>query len=730
MIKLSVVSKTLSLIDPSAALTAFAHEKNVFCLQSSVPSERGRFSFIGFDPFAWTGAGGEKGWRGLRKDFRRYRCAPSPLTPFPCGIMGALSYELGGAFEKIPLRKKTGSSVLDVVFGFYDTVITVDHKLKKTVITSVGDPSKPPAARRRDAFNKIEKITRRLQDVTFSAELPLIHVPSVTLTTMPNKTRYKAAVRKALDYIREGDIYQVNLSRACAASLGGIPPEILGPVLFSLLRKFSPASFSAYFDAGDLKIVSSSPERFLKVSGDHVETRPMKGTRPRARGRSDASQRRELLNSAKDRAELLMITDLLRNDIGRVCRFGSVKVRHMRSLEKYKTVYQTTSTVEGRLRPDKDMFDLVRASFPGGSITGCPKIRSMRIIDELEPFRRGMYTGALGYMSFSGSMDLNILIRSMFLRRDRLSFHVGGAIVADSKPEAEYRETVVKARGMQQTLDHLSRKPSGGSWISLDGKTALVNASFLSSLTPGVFVREGIFETMLFSGGQAVFFDSHMERLRRSLKTLGIPFSVGKNQIRRAIADLVRRNKLRRARVRLAVWKDSRTRFYIVVLPSRPAVKQYRQGIRAVVYDERLDEKARFANLKQLDYRFFRRAAAFARHRRADEALIRNRSGKLAEGSRSNLFVIRDGRLLTPPLSAGCLDGVTRQRVALMARDAGMKVLPRGLTLRDLQTADEAFLTNSLWGVMPLVRIGRRPIGRGRPGPRTEKLVHFYHKSL
>jgi len=584
--------------------------------------------------------------------------------------------------------------------------------------------------RRRVALEKIKKIEHCLKDDASSAGIPLVYVPSVDLQMVPDKVRYKIAVNKALDYIKEGDIYQVNLSRLCVADLDGVPSEILGPSLFHLLLEYSPAAFSAYFDAGDMRIISSSPERFLKVRDDHVETRPMKGTRPRARGRSDDSQRKALLNSTKDRAELLMITDLLRNDIGRVCRFGSVKVKRMRSLEKYKTVYQTTSTVEGRLKSGRDMFDLVRAAFPGGSITGCPKIRSMQIIDEIEPFRRGMYTGALGYMSFSGNMDLNILIRSMFLQRGQLSFHVGGGIVADSRPEAEYRETEVKARGMQQALDHLSQKPRDGSWVNIDGKTIFVNQVVLDRLAPGMFVPDGVFETMLFSQGRIVFFDDHMKRLEKSLEALNIFSSVGRNRIRDIIRDLVRRNKLRRARVRLAVWKDPEPRFYIMVLPYKPDPAKYKKGIPAVVYGERLNEKDKSANLKHLDYRLFRRAFAFARKKRAEEALILNRAGKVAEGSRSNLFIVKGEKIFTPPLSAGCLNGVTAQRVTALAREAGWTVAARNLTLHDLKTADEAFLTNSLWGIMPLIRIEQRRVGTGRPGQLKEKLMHFYHKSL
>jgi para-aminobenzoate synthetase component 1 len=211
--------------------------------------------------------------------------------------------------------------------------------------------------------------------------------------------------------------------------------------------------FSAYQDCGDFQLLSSSPERFLQLKGRTVITRPMKGTRPRGADRlRDRQLKKELLESAKDKAELLMIIDLERNDLGRVCSYDSIKVRRLRQLESYATVFQTTATIAGRLHKGKDRIDLLRACFPGGSITGCPKIRAMEIIRELEPQPRGVYTGCLGYLSFSGEMDFNILIRTILKKGRRLCFGVGGGIVADSVPEEEYRETLVKAKAMAQAI--------------------------------------------------------------------------------------------------------------------------------------------------------------------------------------------------------------------------------------------------------------------------------------
>jgi para-aminobenzoate synthetase component 1 len=262
------------------------------------------------------------------------------------------------------------------------------------------------------------------------------------------KEGYIQAIKKAKDYIRKGDIYQVNLSQRFKTQTTYLASEI-----YENLRKISPSFFSAFLDCGDFQILSSSPEGFLRLDKDYVLTRPMKGTRPRSLDKNlDKRLKKELLKSPKDKAELMMIVDLERNDLGKVCNYYSVKVESLRSLEEYSTVFQTTATIKGILHKDKDRIDLIKACFPGGSITGCPKVRAMEIIEELEPNPRGIYTGSLGYLSFSGNMDLNILIRTILKKEDKVYFGVGGGIVADSQPENEYAETLVKAKAMMQAL--------------------------------------------------------------------------------------------------------------------------------------------------------------------------------------------------------------------------------------------------------------------------------------
>jgi para-aminobenzoate synthetase component 1 len=264
---------------------------------------------------------------------------------------------------------------------------------------------------------------------------------------------YIKAVAAAREYICAGDIFQVNLSQRFEADLNIAPYE-----LYQRLRRINPAPFASYLNFDGVSVVSASPERFLKIRGDRVETRPIKGTRPRGKSAvEDKALAQELLSSAKDRAENVMIVDLERNDLGRVCRYGTVKVTELAILETYPTVFHLTSTVVGRLSPGKSRIDLLKAAFPGGSITGAPKVRAMEIIDEMEPTRRSVYTGSIGYLSFDGGMDLNIVIRTFVIKGSKAYFQVGGGIVYDSEPEAEYQETLDKARALIQALQLSSK---------------------------------------------------------------------------------------------------------------------------------------------------------------------------------------------------------------------------------------------------------------------------------
>jgi para-aminobenzoate synthetase component 1 len=268
------------------------------------------------------------------------------------------------------------------------------------------------------------------------------------VTSTFDRSGYLDAVRRAIEYVHAGDCFQVNLSQRLLAPLTELPLD-----LYARLRERNPAPFAGYLDLGEFAVASASPERFLRVTDGDVETRPIKGTRPR--GRTPAEERdrmAELAASPKDRAENVMIVDLLRNDLGRVCEYGTVRVPRVCQVETFRYVHHLVSEVRGRLAAGKTPADLLRACFPGGSVTGAPKVRAMEIIAELEPTARGPYCGSLGYLGFDGSMDSNILIRTFTAGRGWVQFPVGGGIVADSDPEREYEETLHKAEGLLRAL--------------------------------------------------------------------------------------------------------------------------------------------------------------------------------------------------------------------------------------------------------------------------------------
>jgi para-aminobenzoate synthetase component 1 len=372
--------------------------------------------------------------------------------------VGYFSYDLCHFIEHLPSTAIDDLQLPECYFAFYDCTLTFDHLENKAYIVSTGFPNLEEDRKMARARERLEETKERLLTTPYpviSASQPNREAQGIALQTNFTPQGYLRAVERIRDYIAAGDVFQVNLSQRFETDLP-IPPY----ELYRHLRHINPAPFAAYLNFDEAIILSASPERFLKVRGDLVETRPMKGTRPRGCSTAeDMTLAAELLTSTKDKAENVMIVDLERNDLGRVCRYGSVRVKELLTLEKYATVFQLTSLVEGRLPPDKTRIDLLKACFPGGSITGAPKVRAMEIIDELEPTRRSIYTGSLGYLSFSGKMDLNIAIRTLLVKDKRAYFQVGGGIVYDSDPEREYQETLDKAKALFEALS-LSPEPA------------------------------------------------------------------------------------------------------------------------------------------------------------------------------------------------------------------------------------------------------------------------------
>jgi len=430
-------------------------------------SSLGRYSFLGADPFLVLKSRGkeieiiERGKRTLflgdpfsqlRRLLSLYRVDKRQApVPFLAGAVGYFAYDLKDFIERLPKTAKRDLNFCDLYLAFYDSIIAYDHIESKTYITAVDFSAEDARSAEANAGRRLLHLRTFLETLPPAEPAQTEEFRSSSLVSNFTQEEYLAAVRRAKEYIAAGDICQVNLSQRFHTRISNSPYE-----LYLRLRAINPAPFAAYFCFDDFAVVSSSPERFLKVSGSHIETRPIKGTRPRGRTQEeDERLKKELYQSEKDNAELAMIVDLERNDLGRVCDYGSVRVSEPKVLETFPTVHHLVATVEGELHPRYDLVDLLKATFPGGSITGAPKIRAMEIIDELEPTRRSVYTGAIGYIDFSGNMDLNIVIRTILIQGREAYFQVGGGIVADSLPQAEYDETMDKARALIASLQEV-----------------------------------------------------------------------------------------------------------------------------------------------------------------------------------------------------------------------------------------------------------------------------------
>ena len=479
---------------PESLVHQLQGERGVMLLRSAAfESPHARYSFVVARPFLrFTSLGSRceiasndgtheqfgNPWHVLDLLMSRCELLDELDLPFPLGgCFGYWGYDLKNFVEpKLPRNAVSDLELPDCSVGFYGSVVVFDHHLSKTWIVSTGldpDGSRDENRAKLDSefwrrklrnandaqpFQEGERRTAllpmlRTTDSESAAVTGKVMRSAESSAALPNKTveiisnitreEFISAVERAQHYIRHGHIYQVNLSHRLSCEL-----NLTGWQLFGRLSEISPAPFSAYLDCGSFQLASSSPELFLRLSARHIVTRPIKGTRPRSSDATrDAQLTYELQTSSKEMSELVMITDLLRNDLGHVCEYGSVQVPELVRLERYAQVQHLVSTIEGRLRSGITHFAAFASCFPGGSVTGAPKIRAMEIIDELEPLTRGPYTGALGYLGFNRESQLSIVIRTAIQKGGRAYFNVGAGIVADSNPAAEYEETMAKARG-------------------------------------------------------------------------------------------------------------------------------------------------------------------------------------------------------------------------------------------------------------------------------------------
>lgn len=449
---MEILVNTLDYVEPQVIFNNVAHQKNTIFLDSSMQHEHyGHYSLLMVNPIEIYKASEQSGiseqiisWKQLFAKNQLGAGSKYASLPFIGGLVGFFSYDLGKKFEDISENSET--IVEDYYFGLYNQVFIFDllNKISYIVVAKLDGYVLPYEQQ----FSNLNSLYHRCKYLPALVENT--YIPPIKLVSNFTKQQYLDTVRKAITYIRQGDIFEVNLAQCYS---GVLIPDYPYVGLYNKLRLFNPAPFSAYINFDPLVIMSSSPERFVAISGRKIEVCPIKGTSKRS---LDPYQDNKLADnlalSEKNRAENIMIVDLMRNDLSKICNKQSVHVTQLCNVEAFTNVHHLVSVITGELKADASIFDIIIAAFPGGSISGAPKIRAMQIIEELESMKRGVYCGSIGYFSFNGSVDLSIAIRTLIKNNNDLRFYVGGAITLDSDPLEEYQETLVKGQKLSEIL--------------------------------------------------------------------------------------------------------------------------------------------------------------------------------------------------------------------------------------------------------------------------------------
>ena len=629
--------------------------------------------------------------------------------PVAAGLFGYLAYDLKDDLETLP-RTTVDDCGLPRVWLVAPSVIMVHDKV--TEVTRIHAPIRQD----RDPESAEATLNAFREGMQSPAKAPgSFSGAGQSMRSNFSRPEYEAAVQRIRDYIAAGDVYQVNLSQRFEMDFDGD-----AYALFTTLFHMNPAPFFAYVNAGDHQIVSTSTERFILRSGSRVETRPIKGTRPRGQTpQRDHQLRVELANSSKDDAELSMIVDLLRNDIGKVCVGGSVVVADHKRLEAYQNVYHLVSVVDGDLAEDKDSVDLIRATFPGGSITGCPKIRAMEIIDELETHRRHVYTGSIGYISFHDTMDLSIAIRTATIVDHRLVFSVGGGIVYDSDPTDEYEETLHKGRTLMSVFRgngvNLDREDEPAAWAWCNGRIVSLEHAAVPVSDLGLQYGFGFFETIRVEQGNACRLRAHVDRFNRTWSALfgGDPPDLTWKDI---IAQVIRKNDLKGtvAAVKILATRGDQTgeRFNgSLVVNARPYIHRLAAmkatGLRLATYPH--PRSTPLSDHKTLNYLYYHRAGGWAKGQGADEAVILNPDRSLSETNTANLLVVA-GQTAIRPRSTHVLPGIMQAEICRRLIRLGYSIVDRDVFQEQLFEADAVFATNALMGAVPIIQLDGRAV--------------------
>ncbi len=723
----SVLSEPLELSVPFIDLVGrFADEPGTIALLSGGALDSARYHILGLRPwlsvrerggtvvadFAGTRTCAELDpFILLEALVQRYSLTSEEvLQPLTSGLLGYLAYDLKDCLEVLPRTSVDDLQLPRLYMAAPSLLVVHDRREAKTTVhVPVFDETGDEAIRRLERFRQ-----------ELSSAEPLVrdaHARAGQLVSGLSRDEYIQGVEAVRDYIVRGHVYQVNLSQRFEGEFSGNPFT-----LFERLFEANPAPFFAYLQAGDHQIVSTSPERFVELRGKVVETRPIKGTRPRGMtSEEDQLLRHDLETSPKDDAELSMIVDLLRNDIGKVCAAGSVHVTEHKRVEAYQNVYHLVSVVRGELDDDKNAVDLIRATFPGGSITGCPKIRSMEIIDELEPVRRHLYTGSIGYLGFQGTMDLSIAIRTATIAAGRLVYSVGGGIVYDSKPEEEFEETLHKGRTLSNALEKqltpeaaensvsqiLSSKQRFG-WCN--GKLKPMSEMTVSVEDEGFAYGYGFFETLRVQQGKALRLDAHLERFGRAWNHCfgsTLPDLSWNEIIDQVLAKNQLSDKVAAVKILASAGKPGvGDRGIKVMVTARPYTHRLegstREGLRLATYP--YPRQSPLADHKTMNYLFQRLAGKWACEQAADEAILLNVDESVSETNTANLLCFIGGKFYRP-LSEHALPGTMEQAVTELFAKWNMPIECKRLTVEDLKSAESVFVTNALMGAVPVVQI-------------------------
>jgi len=705
----------------------FAMEPGTVVLLSGTDLDCSRYHFLAVKPWLTLSGKGEhhlveyKGeqvlvsqdpFESLERILARYSIAQSDeLNPVSAGLFGYFAYDLKDRIEKLP-RTCVDQNLPDIYLNAPSMILVFDKKTDQATlcIPRLSVPGEEESADQRcQRIRKLFFETLSAFGDSESSRLPEREflIDRSGFRSNFTKSSYLDTVETIIDYIKAGDIYQVNLSQRFEAGFEGDPYS-----LFLALFKKNPAPFFAYVNAGDHHIVSTSPERFIKRQGNYLETRPIKGTIQRGRNAvEDERLGRKLSESVKDDAELSMIVDLMRNDLGKVARGGTVRVKEHKRREPYDNVFHLVSIVDAELDTGKTSVDVIRATFPGGSITGCPKIRSMEIIDELEPVKRHVYTGSIGYLSFHDTMDLSIAIRTATVHGSIIGFSVGGGIVYDSDPEKEYAETLHKGKTLMDTLaaeEKTQNNTPKMAWVG--GRIIPEDQAVVSAACPGFQYGAGLFETIRVEDGIPVFLNEHVERFNSGWERV---FQQPPPDItwKDVIDLLIDHNNLTwgTAAVKLMaamgdVGKPGSPDF--IAAFARPYSHRLKTlgkiGIDLVTYP--FPRQTPLADYKTLNYLYYYLAGRYAQSKNADEALVLNPDGTVSETNTCSIMAVKDRDVIVPE-SDHVLSGVTSGAALDILSGAGYRISGKRVAPKEFFSFGPVILTNALMGAVPVISL-------------------------